>query len=321
MSSRVKVIVSLAVAVLLALSVVRAATHRYQEREEAFRKECQAAMKSAGLTTEAAKQKYPTPEINLVSSAHALPGGTADLVVSGKFSAGSKFFVENDNIQIQKEALTGNQYRATVQAAPGIGPETAAVAVISPRGQLARQEGAVLVGGRHEWTLQAANGWKVVVRSVRTDLLRRTASSDDDPYEASFFRPGEATAFQKLNARVNFSLWDNRNFRFTLAAPSPSAGGMADYQALMQKMGDPKLTDAQRDALMKQLEQATKQMQAAMTPENINKQVAEQQRWKQEFGCDSIALTVEAGKASGEMRCSQKVGSQLALTGTMALMK
>jgi hypothetical protein len=320
MSIRLKSVAAAAVLILFALALARAATHRYQEREDAFRKECQLQMQKLGLTPADAKLKYPTPEIQLASSACVTPGGTADLVVNGKFSPGSKFFVENDNIDIVKESLAGNQYRATLQAAAGIGPETAAVAVISPRGQMVRQDRAVKVGGLHEWTLQAANGWKVVARPQRTSPC--PPASGDDAYEVSFFRLGEAAAFEKLTGTLNFSLWDSQNFRFSLSAPAAAMGGMAAYQELMQKMSDPKLTDAQREELVKKLEAASQQMQAAMNPEAIKQQAAEQQRRQQEFGCDAIALTTGAGgKVTGEMRCAEKVGRRLAVTGTMALMK
>ena len=47
-----------------------------------------------------------------------------------------------------------------------------------------------------------------------------------------------------------------------------------------------------------------------------------QQRRQQEFGCNNIALTAEAGgKLTGEMQCADKVGRRLAVTGTIALMK
>jgi len=320
---RLKSVAAAAVLILFALALARAATHRYQEREDAFRKECQLQMQKLGLTPADAKAKYPTPEIQLASSACVMPGGTGDLVVSGKFSPGSKFFVENDNIDIVKESLAGNQYRATLQAAAGIGPETAAVAVISPRGQMVRQDRAVKVGGLHEWTLQAANGWKVVARPQRTTPCPPPASADDaNAYEVSFFRSGEAAAFEKLTGTLNFSLWDSQNFRFSLSAPAAAMGGMAAYQELMQKMTDPKLTDAQRQDVMKKLEAASQQMQAAMNLEAIKQQAAEQQRRQQEFGCDVIALTTGAGgKVTGEMRCAEKVGRRLAVTGTMALMK
>jgi hypothetical protein len=318
MSIPLKRAASLAVLILFVFGLARAATHRYQEREDAFRKERQAELQRLGLSAADAKLKYPTPEIQLASAACVLPGATGDVVVNGKFSPGSKFFVENDNMEIVKESLAGNQYRATVQAVVGIGPETAAIAVISPRGQMARQDRAVVVGGRHEWTLQAANGWKVVALPRRTTAC--PAGSGDEAYEISFFRQGEAAAFEKMAGTLGYSQWDSRNFRFSLS-PLPK-GSLAAYEEVMQKLSDPKLTAAQRQDLMSKFEPLAARMQAEMNPEAIKRQVAEEQRHEQEFGCRNIGLTAEAGgKVTGELQCSDKVGRRLAVTGTLALMK
>jgi hypothetical protein len=317
--------VSAAVLILFALALARAATHRYQEREDAFRKECQLQLQKLGLTRGDAKTKYPTPEITMVSSGCVLAGGIVDAVVTGKFSPGSKFFVENDNIEIVKESLAGNQYHATLKAAAGIGPETAAIAVMSPvTGQLVRQDNAVKVGGLHVWTMETANGWKVVARSQQTSPCPARPSSED-PYEISYFRKGETAPFEKLTGTLHFSLWDSRAYTFTMTASSAAPAGMESYQALMQKMADPNLTDAQRQQLIQKLQEAGQQMQAAMAKMGdaayMKQQAQEQERRQQEFGCDRIELAVEGGKVTGEMRCSEKVGRRLGVTGMVALSK
>ena len=86
MSIRLKRALSAAVLILLVFSLARAATRRYQEREDAFRKQCQADMQKLALSAADAKTKYPTPEIQMSSSACVTPGGTGDLVVNGRFS-------------------------------------------------------------------------------------------------------------------------------------------------------------------------------------------------------------------------------------------
>ena len=189
-------------------------------------------------------------------------------------------------------------------------------------GQMAREDGAVRIGGRYEWTMQAANGWKVVARSQSAAAC--STGPDANKYEVSFFRGAETTPFEKLTGTLSFSLWGNRNYNFSLSSAEATLGGMENYQALMQKLSDPKLTSAEREQLMKKLEEAQKQMQAAISkmtdPAYVKQRAQEQQRREQEFGCRQIYLAVESGKATGEMNCSDKVGRP-GVTGTVAIIK
>jgi hypothetical protein len=305
---------------LVALGLARAATHKYQEQEDAFRKACLQQLQ--GQPREAVKAKYPTPEIHMVSSGCLMPGATVETIVNGKFSPGSKLFVENDNIEVVKADLAGTQFRATLKAPAGIGPETAAIAVISPAGQMARSDKAVRIGGANEWTMDAANGWKVVARSQLTTPC--PVGSDDPAYDVSFFRKGEATPFEKLKARLTFSLWGTREYAFALeAAPSAAMGG--DYVALMEKLRDPNLTPAQREQLMTQITKASEQMQAQMKkltdPAYMKQQADEAQLKEQQFGCKRIEVSAQNGKLTGEMRCSDKVGTRLGVTGSVTAIK
>ncbi len=326
MAIRFKRVVAVAVLVLLAIAVARAATRKYLEREDAFRKECEAQRQKLGLSAGDLRAKYPTPEIRLVSAACIAPGATADVVVSGRIATDAKFFVENDSFEVVKESITANQYRATLKAAPVIGPEYADLAMIQPvTGRKAVAVDAVKVGARYEWTMNAANGWKVVARS---QAATNPCAADETAirYDVSFFRAGETTPCEKATARLVFLPVNTRNYRFDLsAAPAASTGPMEAYQAMMQKLTDPKLSATERQQLMAKLQELSKEMTAMMTkqadPVYAKQQAEAQQRREQEFGCRAIELTAESGKLTGEMNCSQKVGRQLAITGTMAPMK
>lgn len=316
-----KRVVTAGVLVLLAFAAARAATRRYQEQEEAFRKECQAERAKLGLSANDLRAKYPTPEVRLVSAACLQPGGTADVVVTGRFSAGAKFFVENDSFQVVRESVTGNQYRATVKAAAGIGPEDATLLVMNPvTAQTARAANAVRVGARFEWNMEAANGWKVIARTKAANLCTGDAAARE--YEVSFFRPGQGAAFEKATGTLGFLPPNQRNYRFDLSTETAAPAGMETLQALMQKMADPKLSEAEREKIMAKLEDAQKDMAAALTkmadPAYVKQVEQERQRREQEFGCRALEITMEGGKLTGEMYCAEKVGRRVALTGAVA---
>ncbi len=311
----------MAVAALAALGLCRAVAFRFQEKENAFRQANQAEMKKLGLTPAAAKARYPTPEISLVSGGCLLPGGAGEVVVKGKFVPGTKFIFQNDSLEVVKESLAGGEYRATLRAAAGIGPQTAALMAISPvSGITTRHDRAAVVGGRYEWTMEAANGWKIVARSAGEKACGAPGPADD-PYEVLFYRKGEANPFEKRAATLYSSIWEKTNHRFRIDQQDPElAAPGEEMKVLAQKMSDPKITPAQRDEVMKQFQKAQERMMAEakkMTDPAYRQQLEAR---KQQFGCETIELAAAGGTFTGRMRCAQAVGTQIALTGAMKLL-
>ncbi len=302
---------------VLGLGFLRAANFRFQEKERAIRAAFSEQIKKSGLTRDALKAKYPTPEIRMAPMACIAPGAAGEVVIKGKFAPDTKFIFENDNVETVKENLMPAEYRAIVKVAPGIGPQSAAVQVISPSLITARQENVIGISGSYEWSMEAANGWRVVARP-KSPAKGCGDKSSGDPHEVSFFRKGEVTPFQKRDATLSFSLYESNNYHLRISNVDPQANpGLARYTELMQKMSDPKLSPTQRDQLMKDLQKAGEQMQADMRKATDPNYQKEQQAKKLEFGCEAVWFSAQAGAIKGEMRCSQKVGTRIPLTGTM----
>lgn len=112
------------VAVLMIFGIARAANSHYMEKRSAFYESLDGERKRLGLTDRVRlKAQYPTPEISLCHAAHVAPGGTANVLVKGKFSLGSKFLFENDNVEVVNEHATATEYSATVKVPATAGPE------------------------------------------------------------------------------------------------------------------------------------------------------------------------------------------------------
>lgn len=313
-----KRIVLIGVLLLLAFGLSRAARFRFQEAEAAFRKSCPEQLQKLGMTLDAAKVKYFTPEIGLVTPACLKPGGTGEVVIKGKFPPGTKFIFENDNIEVVKESLASGEYRATLKAAPAIGPETAVVKVITPATCLSTQaDRAAVVSGKFEWTMEAANGWRIVARSTRAGAYGSGGLSGD-PYELLFFRKGETAPFEKRNADLHFTAYDSTNYRFAISGqPGDAMSAQQDAAQLAQKLMDPNLTDTQRAQFMQQLQAGMAAAMARMTdPDSLQK--AEEQR--NQFGCHTIVLESRGDALKGQLRCAEAVGGQIGLTGARKLM-
>jgi hypothetical protein len=319
MTESTRRVMCIGVLALAGLAALRAVTFRYQEKERAIRNACQGQLQALGVSRDAAKAKYPTPEIHMVSSGCLLPGSTGEVVVKGKFHPDTKFIFENDNVEVVRESMAAGAYHATIRIAPGIGPQTASITGITPATCLSvRSPDAIVIGGRYEWTMNAANGWKIVARSPAGQPCEGKASAGI-PYELSFYRNGESAPFEKRQAKLTYSMWDSQNYQFSISQEDPGLNaGMQDFQTMMQKMADPNLSDAQRDALMKRLEQMQTQMQANMQRMTDPAYQKAQEAKRLEFGCERIGLQVQGNSFTGEMRCAEKAGARIALTGTMA---
>jgi hypothetical protein len=303
------------VLLLAAMAISRASQFRFQQKEQAIREGFKDQLQKAGITRDAAKAKYPTPEIHMVSGGCLSPGATGEVVVKGKFVPDTRFLFANDNLEVVKESLVGNEYRATVKVAADIGPQSADVIAITPvTGITTRNIGGAVIGGRFEWNLESANGWMIVARSPANKMCG--GQSAQDVYSMEFFRKGEAAAFKKREARQEYSMYEGLS-RFTITQSAQMAGGAADFQALMTKMTDPKLSSAERDEVMKQLEKAQEQMQADMKKMSDPAYLKSVEDQKKNFGCERMDLWMQAGKLTGEMRCAQAVGTRIALTGSL----
>jgi hypothetical protein len=315
MSNTVKRLLCAGVVLLFALGLCRAARFKFQDKEESFRKQAREQLAGLGLSRDAAKAKYPTPEIGMVTAACMMPGETGEVVVKGKFAPNTQFIFQNDNLEVVKENLSAGEYRATLKAAPGVGPQTAGVVVITPvTGITARHDGAAVIGGRYEWNLNVSNGWKVTAQTPAGKAC--PSDSAGQLYNMQFFKGGEGAPFEKREATLYYSAWDSENYSFSVAESTASIGGMADMAGLMQKMSDPKLTGAQRDALMAQIEKAQEQLTASMTKMSDPANIARMQQQQAEFGCQHLWLAADGGNVKGRMQCADKLG-RLTLTGTM----
>jgi hypothetical protein len=319
MSVSIKGLASAAVVALFAFAVCRAAMFRFQEKEREIRQACRDEVQKLGVPRDALRSKYPTPEIHLVSSGCLLPGGTGDVVIKGKFAPATRFVFQNDSLEVVKESLAGNQYQATVRVAPGTGPQTATVLAISPVTCITAQSvNALKVGGRFEWTVESANGWRIVASPAGAQPCGGEARSAEIPYEVLFYRKAETAPFEKCSAKLSFSPYEKLPYRFSISQQSGAGGTqMQEAQSLMQKMADPKLSPAEREQLMTRLQNMQQQLQAEMAKMADPAYTKQLEAKRLEFGCRSMQLAAGGTGLSGDLTCSPKVGTRIGVTGSM----
>ena len=93
-----------AIGAMLTWGITHAALSKYQQKRQEILAACKAAREK--LTPEEQKQlaaKCNTPEIALISPAVVKPGDTVEVILTGKFPAGTSFIFESDGIEVLKD--------------------------------------------------------------------------------------------------------------------------------------------------------------------------------------------------------------------------
>jgi hypothetical protein len=303
---------------VLAWGVAHAYLSKYQQKRQEILAACKSARdKLSPEEQKALATKCPTPEITLVSPSVVRPGETIDVTVTGKFPAGTSFLFESDSIEVVKEAVAPNSYRATIKVATGGGPETISVVALTPVCcKSAYKTNSMSITGNFEWELKGANGWTVKARPVPPPAGANR--SQDLPYIVEFYRGAETAPFEKRGATLHPSQGDPPSYYFSISNQDESAANaQAEMEAIYKQIMNPNLSDAERDRLMKKVEDVTAKMQKDISKMTDAAYIKQLQQKELDFGCTAINLKLQNGAATGNLLCSQKVGRDIKLTGTM----
>lgn len=323
MTGKVARKISLAAALALAvLGVVRASLEKFDQQRQAIYVAAQAEQKRLGITTRAALgSQYPTPEIALAApgsgSTCAVPGETVQLVIKGKFKPGTKFLLRSDRLEILTENVTPTEYRATVKVPADIGPESADLHAFAPVSAFhSAIDNAVVVTGRYEWHMNVSNGWRIIARLLE-DTRCNSGSGGRMKYQLDFFKGAETTPFEKRTATLYFDPYSSENYHFDIDEADATGGAQAEMEQIARRFQDPKITPAEMEKLNARIEVLQKQMMEQYQKMADPAWQKQQEQKKQEFGCEDIYLKLTGLQFAGTMRCSEKVGTSLKITGTL----
>jgi hypothetical protein len=304
-----------AVCLLLAWGVGRAAISKYQQKRNEILEACKAERgKLSPAEQKGLDTKCPTPEISLVSPSTLTPGQTADVSVTGKFPAGTRFLFESDCIEVLKESVAPNSYHATIKVGPGCGPQNVDLSAFAPVCcKNGRRSRALVVAGSFAWEFTASNSWRVKAKEMPGGQGR----SADPQYMLEFYRGNEAAPFTKHRATLFPSQGNLPSYSFSINQEDEAASNpMREMEALGQKLSDPNLSDDERDKLTKKMEELTAGMEKQVAQMSDPAYLKKLQAQQEEFGCSTINVTSQDGNLAGTMNCGQKVGN-LKITGTM----
>lgn len=137
-----------------------------------------------------------------------------------------------------------------------------------------------------------ARTFAIELRGSTTAALHATLG-----YQVEFYKPGEAKPFETRVGTMSYSGGDEPRTRLDISVTEPASSAQTELDEIGNKLGDPKLTDAQRDALMERMGVVQQRMmdeimKAGADPAAANKKV-------DDFGCH-----IPAG-VSGRRRCRE----------------
>jgi hypothetical protein len=308
-------------AAALVASAVRAQSTNFQAKRTAIQRQAQADRTAAALGGDANRKKlyslYPTPEIPLAKPVVMAPGSTAALSMTGTFSDKTTFVSRHDGVELQNPVVAANSFKATVSAAADLPPTWARIHAFAPVSGAEAWAPAVFVGAPATFSLAAANGWSITLAPQAKAFEFPKPGTATVTYKAEYFKPGSATPFETTTGSLTIEAEnDPGSYSFMMSAGN-SGSAQAETLALAERMAElmkaGKFDSPELAKIQKKMEAAqerwAKEMEAQI------KDPAAAQKKQDEFGCDTINLTIRAGSVTGSVSCGKNVGSSLRLTG------
>jgi hypothetical protein len=258
-----------------------------------------------------------------------LPGSSLTVTVRGAFPAGTTILSERDGVTLSGAALSTTTYAARLTIPPDEGPGFVRIWAFTPKG-ISGPTAVALVDTLYRFDLKSPNGYTVKVVPLEKTFTIYDANNKRAhvKYQAEFYKPGESKPFETGTGDQTFYEDDapfeshTQYARLDIDVSQSPTSPEAEFEALGQKMGDPKTTEAERNALMARMGELQRKMMEAMTkglqtdPASLNKK-------QDDFGCGTIQLfPSRGGVVEGRIACGQNFnGGELKVTGTMTQLR
>lgn len=180
----------------------------------------------------------------------------------------------------------------------------------------------------YRFDLKSPNGYTVKIAPVEKTFTIHDNKHAKVKYQAEFYKPGEAKPFETVTGDQTFYAGNGPlgshtpyamlDISFYYSTTSPEA----EIEELAKKMGDPKTTEAERNALMARLLEVQRKMLEEMTnaiktdPASLNKK-------QDDFGCGEARLyPSKGGVVDGSFSCGKNFNDgMLKVTGTMTQLR
>ncbi|HEY7658521.1 MAG TPA: hypothetical protein VH881_16785 [Burkholderiales bacterium] len=299
-----------------------AQTTKFQADQHRLYQEAEAVRKAKGLRDiDALLEKYPPAAFQPVTIQKVAPGGSAAIALTGTIPAGVTILSEKDGAVLSGATVSGTSYSARMTVAANEGPGFVRLFAFTPvSGGVARVSTA-FVDTIYRFELQGPNG--LTVRIVPTEKTFTIADNRNASlkYQADFYRPGETRPFGTRVGPMSYGADDEPRTRLDISLREPDTAWKKELEEIGNRLQDPKLTDAQRDALMERMMKAQQRMMEDMM--KLQKDPASAQKKVDEFGCRLVQVYPgQAGAGKATILCGKNFhGGTIRATATMTIVR
>jgi hypothetical protein len=307
----------------MAGAVARAAgATKFWEKRAAIQRELRVEQERLGLAgsqnQKALYSQFPTPEITLCKPVLLAPGGSTPVSLAGKFAEKTVFLVANDDVTLDG-TLAAGKFTGTATAAADAGPGWAPVHAIAPVSGANKSCGAVFVGPVAAFELKSDNGWTIKL-APKAKAFAFQGEQATLPYTVTFFKDGEAKPFKTMASEITVRESDapSRDLYMSLMKSGAAGSPEAELAEIQRKLSAPDAFKKLGITEMSRLsERMAKLMEVQMKEMTAPDYAEKAQKEQDEFGCQSLSLSIKAGAATGRVSCGKTLG-QLKVTGTAA---
>jgi hypothetical protein len=307
---------------LAANVALSAQSAKFQAEMNRLNAEFAAAAKAKGLKfDEGLSATYPAPELRPVKVQKVTPGGSIAVTISGKFPAGAGVLSQRDGAVLSGGAMTAASYSARLTVGASEPPGFVQLYAYAPISFAVSNVPVAFIDTVYSGEFTAANGWTVKLTPKDKSFTIVGDRNASLTYQVDFFKPGETKPAETRIGTQNFSQSDAPASRLNINLTEAKASAQAEFEELSKKLGDPKLTDAQREALGERMAQAQTRMMEEMVRGASDPAAA--QKKVDDFGCRLLQVYPGEGTAvTGNFLCGKNFsGGMLATKGTLTVVR
>jgi len=252
------------------------------------------------------------------------PGGSVLLAVPGDFPEGTTILSERDGAVLSGATLSASSFTARLTVGPNEGPGFVRLWGLTPTGfdTDALFTAVAFIDTLYRFELKSPSGYTVKVTPAVKSFTVTDEMNAQAKYQAAFYKPGDTTPFETMIGEQNFTILDRAQSRLDIALTHSTTSPQAEIEDISNRLADPKLTPAQRTALMAKMGEAQQRALATLTkglqtdPTGANKET-------DDFGCRLLQVYPgQAGAAEGTILCGDNFnGGMLKTTGTMTIVR
>lgn len=278
--------------------------------------------KKLSLGDEVLIKQYPPSAIQPVPIKKIAPGGSTAIALAGIIPAGVTVLSDRDGAVLSAGTMTASSYAARLTVGAGEGPGFVKLHAITPVSNSTTPVPVAFIDTIYRFEFKAADGLTIKL----TPLEKTFALTNEDrdarlQYQAEFYKPGEVKPFEIRSASMLFMQSQEPQLRLDVGIGDSltTKSATQEMDEIGKQLEDPKITQAQRDALMQRFTKAQMRAMDEMLKGATMEAAKAADKKTEDFGCRLVQIDPGAnGAARATVLCGKNFyKGAIQVTGTM----